>query len=88
MLLLQRACDDLEKERQEREEDKERYLGEKLPPLQLSGLSLDELQVRLVLDYFFFFKQQNLRSQIQQIKMCPFLFLFFKETLQTATREN
>lgn len=55
MLLLQRACDDLEKERQDREEDKVRYLGEKLPPLQLSGLSLDELKVRLVLDDFFFF---------------------------------
>ncbi|XP_013860241.1 troponin I, slow skeletal muscle isoform X2 [Austrofundulus limnaeus] len=44
MLLLQKACEDLEKERQEREEEKVRYLGEKLPPLQLSGLSLDELQ--------------------------------------------
>lgn len=46
MLLLQRACDDLERERQEREEEKGRYLKEKLPPLQLSGLSLDDLQVR------------------------------------------
>ncbi|XP_028306472.1 troponin I, skeletal, slow d [Gouania willdenowi] len=44
MLLLTRACEDLERERQEREEEKARYLGEKLPPLQLSGLSLDELQ--------------------------------------------
>lgn len=48
MLLLTRACEDLERERQEREEEKERYLGEKLPPLQLSGLSLDELQVRVI----------------------------------------
>ncbi|XP_033931096.2 troponin I, slow skeletal muscle-like isoform X1 [Pseudochaenichthys georgianus] len=44
MLLLTRACEDLEKERQDREEEKERYLGEKLPPLQLSGIPLDELQ--------------------------------------------
>ncbi|XP_026217045.1 troponin I, slow skeletal muscle-like [Anabas testudineus] len=44
MLLLTRACEDLERERQEREEEKVRYLGEKLPPLQLSGLSLQELQ--------------------------------------------
>lgn len=47
MLLLTRACEDLERERQEREEEKVRYLGEKLPPLQLSGLSMDELQVRV-----------------------------------------
>lgn len=45
MLLLTRACEDLERERQEREEEKERYLGEKLPPLKVSGLSLEELQV-------------------------------------------
>ncbi|XP_010784394.1 troponin I, slow skeletal muscle-like [Notothenia coriiceps] len=44
MLLLTRACEDLEKERQDREEEKARYLGEKLPPLQLSGIPLDELQ--------------------------------------------
>ncbi|XP_028426948.1 troponin I, slow skeletal muscle [Perca flavescens] len=44
MLLLTRACEDLERERQEREEEKVRYLGDKLPPLQLSGLSLEELQ--------------------------------------------
>ncbi|XP_031715113.1 troponin I, slow skeletal muscle-like [Anarrhichthys ocellatus] len=44
MLLLTRACEDLERERQEREEEKVRYIGEHLPPLQLSGLSLDELQ--------------------------------------------
>lgn len=47
MLLLQRATDDLQKERQDREEEKVRYLGDKLPPLQLSGLPMDELQVRL-----------------------------------------
>lgn len=46
MLLLMRACEDLERETQEREEEKERYLGEKLPPLKVSGLSLAELQVQ------------------------------------------
>lgn len=45
MLLLTRACEDLERENQEREEEKERYLGEKLPPLKVSGLSLEDLQV-------------------------------------------
>ncbi|XP_040030095.1 troponin I, slow skeletal muscle [Gasterosteus aculeatus] len=44
MLLLTKACEDLEKEKQEREEEKVRYIGENLPPLQLSGLSVDELQ--------------------------------------------
>ncbi|XP_076015068.1 troponin I, slow skeletal muscle-like [Genypterus blacodes] len=44
MLLLTRACEDLEREQQNREEEKVRYLGEKLPPLQLSGLSMDDLQ--------------------------------------------
>eukprot|EP00064_Thunnus_orientalis_P003535 superscaffoldBa00000291_g3544 len=44
MLLLTRACEDLERETQEREEEKVRYLGEKLPPLQVSGLSMEELQ--------------------------------------------
>lgn len=47
MLLLTRACEDLERETQEREEEKVRHLGEKLPPLQVSGLSLGELQVRV-----------------------------------------
>ncbi|XP_074481972.1 troponin I, slow skeletal muscle-like [Sebastes fasciatus] len=44
ILLLSRACEDLENERQQKEEEKGRYLGEKLPALQLSGLSLDDLQ--------------------------------------------
>lgn len=44
-LLLTKACEDLEQERQEREEEKVRYLGEKIPPLQVSGMSMDELQV-------------------------------------------
>lgn len=45
-LLLTRACEDLEREKQEREEEKVRYLDEKNPPLKVSGLSLDDLQVK------------------------------------------
>lgn len=37
--------EELEKEIQDRNEEKVRYIGEKLPPLQLSGMSLEELQV-------------------------------------------
>ncbi|XP_058243846.1 troponin I, skeletal, slow c [Hemibagrus wyckioides] len=44
ILLLQRAMEDLEQEKVTRDEEKVRYLGEKLPPLQISGLALDELQ--------------------------------------------
>ncbi|XP_017552455.1 troponin I, skeletal, slow d [Pygocentrus nattereri] len=44
MLLLNRAIEELEKEKLERDEEKVRYLGEKMPALQLSGLSLAELQ--------------------------------------------
>ncbi|XP_067283208.1 troponin I, slow skeletal muscle-like [Pseudorasbora parva] len=44
MMLLNRAMEDLEKEKQDRDEEKNRYLTEKHPPLQLSGLSLDDLQ--------------------------------------------
>ncbi|XP_029613384.1 troponin I, skeletal, slow c isoform X3 [Salmo trutta] len=44
ILLLSRALEELEAEKQAREEEKVRYLGEQLPPLQVSGLSLEELQ--------------------------------------------
>ncbi|XP_046878535.1 troponin I, slow skeletal muscle-like isoform X1 [Hypomesus transpacificus] len=44
ILLLTRAMEELEKEIQDRNEEKVRYIGEKLPPLQLSGMSLEELQ--------------------------------------------
>lgn len=37
--------EDLENEKQDRDEEKNRYLKDKHPPLQLSGLSLGELQV-------------------------------------------
>ncbi|KAM9377713.1 troponin I, skeletal, slow c [Pholidichthys leucotaenia] len=36
--------EELEAEKAANEEEKVRYLGEKLPPLQLSGLSMDDLQ--------------------------------------------
>ncbi|KAL2092940.1 hypothetical protein ACEWY4_010252 [Coilia grayii] len=44
ILLLQRAMEDLEQEKVARDEEKVRYLGDKLPPLQLSGMTLDDLQ--------------------------------------------
>lgn len=37
--------EELEAEKEAREEEKVRYLGEKLPPLQLTGLTSDDLQV-------------------------------------------
>lgn len=37
--------EELEAEKVAKEEEKVRYLGEKLPPLQLSGLKADDLQV-------------------------------------------
>lgn len=45
MLLLNRAIEELEKEKQDKDEEKSRYLTEKMVPLQLSGLSHAELQV-------------------------------------------
>uniref|UniRef100_A0A672Q3T2 Troponin I, skeletal, slow c n=1 Tax=Sinocyclocheilus grahami TaxID=75366 RepID=A0A672Q3T2_SINGR len=44
ILLLQRAMEELEQETVSRDEDKVKYLSEKLPPLQITGLSMDELQ--------------------------------------------
>ncbi|XP_037621942.1 troponin I, skeletal, slow c [Sebastes umbrosus] len=44
ILLLTRATEALEAEKAAREEQKVRYLGEKLPPLQLIGLNTDDLQ--------------------------------------------
>ncbi|KAL3966890.1 troponin I, slow skeletal muscle [Sarotherodon galilaeus] len=44
ILLLTRATEDLEAEKAANEEEKVRYLREKLPPLQLSGLNIDDLQ--------------------------------------------
>ncbi|KAM4747760.1 troponin I, slow skeletal muscle-like [Rhinophrynus dorsalis] len=42
--MLQKATEDLEKEKKEAEEEKDRTLSEKVPPLQCSGLSIKELQ--------------------------------------------
>lgn len=50
ILLLARAVEELEAEKAAREEEKVRYLGEKLPPLQLSGLNMDDLQVSVIKD--------------------------------------
>ncbi|XP_056116400.1 troponin I, skeletal, slow d [Rhinichthys klamathensis goyatoka] len=44
IMLLNRAMEDLENEKQDRDEEKNRYLTEKHPSLQFSGLSLEELQ--------------------------------------------
>ncbi|XP_008297924.1 troponin I, skeletal, slow c [Stegastes partitus] len=44
ILLLARATEELEAEKAAIEDDKVRYLGEKLPPLQLGGLNIDDLQ--------------------------------------------
>uniref|UniRef100_A0A8K9Y0Y8 Troponin I, skeletal, slow d n=1 Tax=Oncorhynchus mykiss TaxID=8022 RepID=A0A8K9Y0Y8_ONCMY len=44
IMLLTRAMEQLEQETQDRDEEKLSYLGERLPPLQFSGLSLAELQ--------------------------------------------
>uniref|UniRef100_A0AAX7TTF8 Troponin I, skeletal, slow c n=1 Tax=Astatotilapia calliptera TaxID=8154 RepID=A0AAX7TTF8_ASTCA len=44
ILLLTRATEDLEAEKTANEEAKVRYLREKLPPLQLRGLNIDDLQ--------------------------------------------
>ncbi|XP_070686939.1 troponin I, skeletal, slow c [Pempheris klunzingeri] len=44
ILLLARATEELEAEKAAREEEKVRYLGEKLPPLQLTGLGIDDMQ--------------------------------------------
>lgn len=91
MLLLTRACEDLERERQEREEEKVRYLGEKLPPLQLSGLPLDELQVRVLKHRgkkrkkkSFFYSRKCMSMFDQYIKT----FFPPSESMQTASCKN
>ncbi len=43
--MVAKAKDDLEQELADKEAEKERYLDEKAPPLQTSGLSFAELQV-------------------------------------------
>lgn len=45
ILLLQRAMEELEQETANRDDEKVKYLSEKLPPLQITGLQMEELQV-------------------------------------------
>ncbi|XP_033888139.2 troponin I, slow skeletal muscle-like [Acipenser ruthenus] len=44
ILLLTRAKEALDKEKLDRDEEKVRYLAERVPPLQLAGLTLEQLQ--------------------------------------------
>ncbi|XP_051976562.1 troponin I, skeletal, slow d, partial [Xyrauchen texanus] len=44
-MLLNRAMNDLERVKKKTDEERNRYLQDNLPPLQLSGLSLADLQV-------------------------------------------
>lgn len=44
-MMVARAKEELEQELEEKEEEKAKYLDEKSPPIQTSGLSLAELQV-------------------------------------------
>lgn len=45
--MLQVAKQEMEKEAEERAQEKERYLSERCSPLQLAGLGLTELQVMI-----------------------------------------
>uniref|UniRef100_A0A8C7KM96 Uncharacterized protein n=1 Tax=Oncorhynchus kisutch TaxID=8019 RepID=A0A8C7KM96_ONCKI len=65
IMLLTRAMEQLEQETQDRDEEKLSYLGERLPPLQFSGLSLAELQVRD--------KQYDWAKLIHELKLKPLL---------------
>lgn len=44
-LMVARAKEELEQEMEEKEQEKAKYLEEKAPPIQTSGMSLAELQV-------------------------------------------
>ena len=50
--LLKKAMTMLDNEKQDRKDERERVLAEKVPELQLSGLSLQDLQVHLSLKDF------------------------------------
>lgn len=43
--MVAKAKEELEQEMEEKEEEKGKYLEEKSPPIQTSGMSLTELQV-------------------------------------------
>lgn len=44
-LLLARAKEELEQEMEKKEEQKANYLDEKTPPIEIAGMSLDDLKV-------------------------------------------
>lgn len=46
-LMVAKAKEELEQEMVEKEEQKEKYLEEKVPPIQISGMSAAELKVEL-----------------------------------------
>lgn len=57
-LMVAKAKEELEQEILVKEEEKHRYLAERAPPLNMSGLSLGQLQVcsrqiPLILSFFF-----------------------------------
>ncbi|XP_039654732.1 troponin I type 1b (skeletal, slow) isoform X2 [Perca fluviatilis] len=64
-LMVAKAKEELEQEMEEKEEQKAKYLKEKSPPIQTSGISLAELQIKdlniKVLDLRGKFKKPNLR---------------------------
>lgn len=51
MRMLYTAFDMLAVEKEDREKDRENTLAERVPPLKLSGLSVQELQVRPLPDF-------------------------------------
>lgn len=61
--MVAKAKDELEQELEEKEEQKGKYLEEKVPPVQLTGLSLAELKVDIFLLHLIFvchnFLQEN-----------------------------
>ncbi|CAB1353339.1 unnamed protein product [Coregonus sp. 'balchen'] len=64
-LMVAKAKEEIEQETVDKEEEKERYLAERAPPLQTGGLSFAELQIKdlniKVLDLRGKFKRPNLR---------------------------
>ncbi|XP_061639685.1 troponin I, slow skeletal muscle-like isoform X2 [Phyllopteryx taeniolatus] len=64
-LMVAKAKEDLEQELAEKEEQKEKYLEEKTPALNINSMSLEELQIKdlniKVLDLRGKFKRPNLR---------------------------
>lgn len=55
-LMVAKAKEELEQEMEEKEEQKAKYLEEKTPPLQTSGMSLEELQV----EFHFYYRAAHI----------------------------